>query len=133
MSLDDSDSETVLVLALGNPLMGDDGIGSRVVEELRARELPNGVALADGGTTGLALVGLMEEYQRVVAVDAADMGQPPGCVRKFVPSDVQFRTSGDTLSLHQVGFRYSDIDRFIGIKLITPRFYLRRAHVCPKR
>jgi hydrogenase maturation protease len=104
VSLDDSDSETVLVLALGNPLMGDDGIGVRVVEELRGRELPGGVVLADGGTTGLALVGLMEDYQRVIAVDAADMGQPPGCVRKFSPSEVQFRTTGDMLSLHQVGF-----------------------------
>jgi hydrogenase maturation protease len=93
-----------LVLALGNPLMGDDGIGVRVVEELRGWELPSGVALADGGTTGLALVGLMEEYQRVIVVDAADMGQPPGCVRKFAPSEVQFRTTGDILSLHQVGF-----------------------------
>jgi Ni,Fe-hydrogenase maturation factor len=91
VSLDDSAAETVLVLALGNPLMGDDGIGVRVVEELKGRELPSGVALADGGTTGLALVGLMEEYQRVIAVDAADMGQPPGCVRKFAPSEVRLR------------------------------------------
>ena len=104
MSLDDSDSETVLVLALGNPLMGDDGVGVRVVEELKGRELPSGVALADGGTTGLALVGLMEEYQRVIAVDAAEMGQPPGCVRKFAPSEVRFKATGDMLSLHQVGF-----------------------------
>ena len=93
-----------VVVGLGNPLMGDDGIGVRVVEELRGRELPSGVRLADGGTTGLALVGLMEEYQRVIVVDAADMGQPPGCVRKFAPSEVQFRTTGDMLSLHQVGF-----------------------------
>jgi hydrogenase maturation protease len=105
VSLDDGNSETVLVLALGNPLMGDDGIGVRIIEELRERELPSGVALADGGTTGLALVGLMEEYQRVIVVDAADMGQAPGCVRKFAPSEVQFRTTGDILSLHQVGFR----------------------------
>jgi hydrogenase maturation protease len=104
VSLDDGDSGTVLVLALGNPLMGDDGIGVRVVEELRGRELPSGVALADGGTTGLALVGLMEKYQRVIAVDAADMGQPPGCVRKFAPSEVEFRTTGNMQSLHQVGF-----------------------------
>lgn len=96
--------KTVLVLGLGNPLMGDDGIGVRVVEELRGRELPDGVALADGGTTGLGLVGLMEGYQRVIVVDAADMGQAPGNVLKFEPSEVQFRASGAMLSLHQVGF-----------------------------
>ena len=93
----------MLVIGLGNCLLGDDGIGIRVVEELGRRELPSNVALADGGTTGLGLVSLMDGFQRVIVVDAADMGRQPGCVVKFSPSEVQFKATGDTLSLHQVG------------------------------
>ena len=95
---------SILVLGLGNPLLGDEGVGVRVIEELKGLDLPDGVALVDGGTTGLGLISVMEGYQRVIVVDAADMGQPPGRVVKFAPSEVQFRMANDPLSLHQVGF-----------------------------
>lgn len=93
----------VLILGLGNPLLGDEGIGLRVVEELKGLELPDGVTVAEGGTSGLGLVGLMEGYQRVIIVDAADMGHPPGHVVRFTPSEAQLKTAEALLSLHQVG------------------------------
>lgn len=93
----------VLVLGLGNPLLGDEGIGVRVVEVLKRQVLPPGVAVTEGGTTGLGLIGLMEGYERVVIVDAADMGYPPGRVIRFTPAEVQFKAAGAPLSLHQVG------------------------------
>ena len=92
-----------LILGLGNPLLGDEGIGVWVVEELKELDLPAGVELADGGTAGLGLIGLMEGYQRVIFVDAADMGRPPGHVVRFTPSEVQFKTAEAPLSLHQIG------------------------------
>jgi len=61
----------VLILGLGNPLLGDEGIGVRVVEELKRLELPEGVTAIEGGTAGLGLIGLMEGFQRVIIVDAA--------------------------------------------------------------
>ena len=93
----------VLILGLGNPLLGDEGIGVRVVGALRELELPDGVELADGGTSGLGLISLMEGYRRVIIVDAADMDRLPGCVVRFTPSEVQFETEETPLSLHQVG------------------------------
>jgi hydrogenase maturation protease len=93
----------VLVLGLGNPLLGDEGIGVRVVEVLKRQVLPPGVAVTEGGTAGLGLIGLMEGYERVVIVDAADMGYPPGRVIRFTPAEVQFKAAGAPLSLHQVG------------------------------
>ncbi len=92
-----------LVLGLGNPLLGDEGIGVRVVEELSGLELPDGVEVAEGGTAGVGLIGLMEGYQRVIVVDAADMGQPPGRVVRFTPSEAQFKMAETRLSLHQIG------------------------------
>ena len=93
----------ILILGLGNPLLGDEGIGVRVVEELQGLELPDGVVVVEGGTTGLGLIGLMEGYERVIIVDAADMGHPPGRVVRFTPLEVQLKTAEAPLSLHQIG------------------------------
>jgi hydrogenase maturation protease len=92
-----------LILCLGNPLLGDEGIGVRVAEELKGLELPDGVSVVEGGTAGLRLISLMEGYQRVIIVDAADMGRPPGHVVRFTPSEVRFKTVEAPLSLHQIG------------------------------
>jgi hydrogenase maturation protease len=93
-----------LVLGLGNPLLGDEGTGVRVIEELRGLDLPDGVDLVDGGTLGLGLIALMEGYERAIIVDAAEMGQPPGRVVRFTPADAAFHTPETVLSPHQVGF-----------------------------
>jgi len=94
---------TTLVVGLGNPLLGDEGVGVRVVEELKELQLPDGVEAVEGGTAGLGLLSLMEGYQRVIIVDAADMGHPPGRVIRFTPSEVRFKTTEAPLSLHQIG------------------------------
>ena len=105
MDLPDPSNEVkrILILGLGNPLLGDEGIGMRVVEELKGLELPDGVVVVEGGTTGLGLIGLMEGYERVIIVDAADMGHPPGRVVRFTPLEVQLKTAEAPLSLHQIG------------------------------
>jgi hydrogenase maturation protease len=95
----------VLILGLGNPLLGDEGIGVRVVEELKGLELPDGVTVVEGGTAGLGLIALMEGYQRVIIVDAANMDQPPGHVARFTPLEAQFQAAEAPLSLHQIGLR----------------------------
>ena len=41
---------SVLVLGIGNPFRGDDGVGPRVVEELTNRGLPERVTALDAGT-----------------------------------------------------------------------------------
>jgi hydrogenase maturation protease len=96
-------SPGTLVIGLGNPLLGDEGIGVRVVKELRELEMPDGVEVIVGGTGGLRLISLIEDYQRVIIVDAADMGCPPGCVVRFTPLETQFKTEETPLSLHQIG------------------------------
>ena len=102
--LDSSEEvKRVLILGLGNPLLGDEGIGVRVVEELKGLDLPDGVAVVEGGTAGLGLVGLMEGYRRVIIVDAAEMGRPPGRVVRFTPSEARFKTVESLLSPHQIG------------------------------
>ena len=52
--------KSVLVLGVGNPLMGDDGIGVHVAQALERTELPPGVQVMDAGTGGVTLIALME-------------------------------------------------------------------------
>lgn len=92
-----------LILGLGNPLRGDDGVGPRLVEALNRNSLPEGVTALDGGTGGLDLLRLVERWERVVIVDAADVGREPGEYVRFTPDQVRLKRSSKTLSLHHAG------------------------------
>jgi hydrogenase maturation protease len=93
----------VLVLGIGNPLRGDDGIGPRVVEELAQRGLPEGVTALDVGMGGLDLLRVLEGWERAVIVDAAEVGREPGQIVRFTPDHVRLALATDGLSLHHVG------------------------------
>ena len=99
----DSSSFATLILGLGNPLREDDGVGCRIVEELARRTLPPGVRVLDGGTAGLGLLDLMEGWERIVIVDAAEMGRRPGKFVRFTPAEMRLHASPDRFSLHHAG------------------------------
>ena len=85
-----------LLLGLGNPLMGDDGVAWHLVERLRTDpRLPPDVEIAWGGTDLLACGDLLEGRERVVLLDAVE-GDEPGEVRPLDPwaDDLQQRTTG---------------------------------------
>jgi hydrogenase maturation protease len=94
---------SVLILGLGNPLRGDDGIGPRVIKELNRRGLPEGVAALDAGTGGLDLLHVLEGWEQVILIDTAGIGQGPGQFIRFAPGEARFVGTSDTLSLHNAG------------------------------
>ncbi|MDE3075061.1 MAG: HyaD/HybD family hydrogenase maturation endopeptidase [Chloroflexota bacterium] len=92
----------VVILGVGNVLSSDDGIGVRVAQELARRpDLPAGVRVVDGGTAGFRLLPLLETAQRLILVDALDVGAPPGTVLEIEPQALE----GPALhaSLHEAG------------------------------
>lgn len=72
----------VLVLGLGNPLMADDGAGQELLSKLSSLASAWGpqVEFMDGGTQGLALLGVFEGRKAVVFLDAIHLGDKPGAV-----------------------------------------------------
>ncbi len=94
---------TTLILGVGNPLQGDDGVGVRVAEMLADQELPPGVKVEEVGTPGLGLAAWLEGQSRVVIVDAVYMGQSPGTWRRFGPAEVRLIADSDVISLHEPG------------------------------
>jgi hydrogenase maturation protease len=93
----------VLVLGIGNPLRGDDGIGPRLVEELVRIGLPQEVTALDVGPGGLDLFRVLEGWERAVIVDTADVGQEPGQIVRFTPDQVRLALATDGVSLHHAG------------------------------
>ncbi|MBS1253863.1 MAG: Hydrogenase 1 maturation protease [Anaerolineales bacterium] len=96
---------STLVIGLGNLLRGDDGVGVRVAEALATRDLPDDVEVVDGGTHGLGLVNFMEGRQRVILVDAADVGESPGEFRRFTLDEARLLGDDRHLSVHAAGLR----------------------------
>ena len=94
-------TERVLVLGVGNLLMGDEGVGIHAVRELMKRPLPPHVNVVDGGTAGLDLLHLMEGYSRVVIIDAVEAGEEPGAILRFTPEDITSQDGELAISLHQ--------------------------------
>lgn len=91
-----------LVIGLGNPLMGDDGIGLAALEQLNgSRQLPGGVELVDGGTWGMNLLPLIESAETVILLDAIRLGRPAGTVIEL-EGDAVPRRLAHKLSPHQI-------------------------------
>ena len=93
--------ERILVLGVGNLLMGDEGVGIHAIRELMERTLPPHVDIIDGGTAGLDLLHVMEGYQKVLIIDAVDVGEEPGAILRFSSQDVASQDGDFPMSLHQ--------------------------------
>ena len=78
----------VLVLGLGNLLLGDDGAGLRLLKALSEEGPRAGVEYVDGGTQGLALMGYLENRSGVLILDAAGLGAEPGTVHVLRGEDM---------------------------------------------
>jgi hydrogenase maturation protease len=91
----------VLVLGVGNLLMGDEGVGVHAVRALMERPLPPHVDVVDGGTAGPELLHFVEGYDRVLIIDAVEAGEEPGAILRFTPQDVTSQAGDLAISLHQ--------------------------------
>ena len=92
-----------LVLGLGNVIMGDEGVGVHVVRAIEKHALPAGVECLDGGTGGFILLEPLQSADRIILIDAAADGNPPGTVTRTTP-----RFSKDyppTLTAHDIGVK----------------------------
>jgi hydrogenase maturation protease len=95
----------VLVLGVGNPLMGDDGFGLALLEHLRqCCDWPAGVTLMDGGTWGMNLLPAIEDADALLILDAIDAGRAPGALVRLDRGQLP-RYVAQKLSPHQVDLR----------------------------
>jgi hydrogenase maturation protease len=80
---------TLGVVALGNPLRRDDGLGVRLLEALRERDLPDDVELYDAGTGGMRILHKLADVDTVILIDVVRFGGEPGESVWFTPDEVE--------------------------------------------
>jgi hydrogenase maturation protease len=93
--------EHVLIVGIGNLLLSDEGVGVHAVRCLAQQELPPGIEVLDGGTSGADLVDHLEGRTKVVVIDAASGDGPPGTVYRCKAHELIEQQGG--LSLHEFG------------------------------
>ena len=103
--MSDPASAGTVVIGVGNPLMGDDGLGLAALAVLQNEWMFDPpVTLLDGGTWGMNLLPQIEEAERLLLLDAVKGGQPPGTVVELV-GDAIPRLFATKLSPHQIDLR----------------------------
>lgn len=79
----------ILLLALGNDILGDDGVGFAVARTLK-KEFQEEVEIVESSEAGLALLEILEGYECALLLDAVVTGGcPPGSILEFLPEDFQ--------------------------------------------
>jgi hydrogenase maturation protease len=105
-----------IVIGLGNPVLGDDGVGWRVADEVErlldaARDA--GLALPDVqierlGVGGLSLMETLTNYDAAILVDAAEFpNRPAGEVRSCCFEDLADHAAGHLDSAHDASLSHA--------------------------
>ena len=105
---------TTIVVGLGNPIRGDDGIGHWLVDTLKKdfTDLTFEKAIA----VGWELLDSASDFDRLVIIDAMKTGEPVGTVRRFADSK-------KAATLHLAASHGQDLFTSIGLgKKLYPRF-----------
>jgi hydrogenase maturation protease len=92
-----------LVIGIGNPLQGDDGLGVRATQMLEGKNLPANVQVEELGTPGWGLLARMEGWPRVVVIDAVQMGMAPGDWKRLSLNEAHLVSGSGAVSLHETG------------------------------
>lgn len=100
-----SPTRRTVVLGLGNPIMGDDGLGLAALARLKEGwELPPSLELVDGGTWGMNLLPMIEDADELLLLDAIRSGAAPGTVHEMSRGELP-RYLAHKLSPHQIDLK----------------------------
>jgi hydrogenase maturation protease len=92
-----------LLVGLGNPIMGDDAVGIRVVRMLREKAQGRGdLEFKELSIGGLGLVEEILGYERVFIIDSVGSADTPGHIREFSPE--HFKGTEYASSPHSTNF-----------------------------
>jgi hydrogenase maturation protease len=101
-----------LIIGLGNPILGDDGIGWVVAEKVREaldhRPSPiiDGLEIDTASLGGLSLMERMTGAERIILIDSIFTGQKKiGTVSQFTLGDLPDLSAGHSASAHDTSLR----------------------------
>jgi hydrogenase maturation protease len=96
-------AKNTLILGIGNSLLSDEGLGIRMLDYLQRHfpELAN-VTYLDGGTLSFTLAPWIEEADRLIVIDAAELKATPGTIEVFTGEAMDRFSSKTKRSVHEV-------------------------------
>jgi len=93
-----------LILGIGNTLLSDEGAGIHALNllQLYHPDLPN-LTYIDGGTLSFTLAAYIEDCDKLIVLDAAELKAPAGTVKTMVGADMDAFLGAARRSPHEVG------------------------------
>jgi len=78
-----------LVLGIGNPILGDDGVGFHIAQELAKKIKDENIDVKDTSMDGLNLLELIVGYDKVIIIDAImTEDEEVGGIYRLKPEDI---------------------------------------------
>lgn len=113
-------SKKILVLGIGNVLLGDEGVGIHMARFLDEQILPEHIDILDGGTGGFHLLSILQSYSTIIMIDAALDKHKPGTVNLLEPKYAS--DFPKSLSAHEIGLK--DLIESASLLGNLPKIYL---------
>jgi hydrogenase maturation protease len=121
--MSENKTDIVLLIGLGNPILGDDGVGWRVLESVESKlqntSLTNGIEFEYLSLGGLALMERMEGYRDVILIDSILTGENPlGTIYSLPLSRLPNFSSGHSTAVHDTSLQTAlELGRKMGLEL----------------
>src|SRR5690242_10177545 len=93
----------VVILCVGNYLMGDEGVGVHFAKLLAKENLPDEIEVVDGGSGGFKLMEYLDQDAGIILVDATLDRKSAGTIRHITP---KFASDfPKAMSTHEIGLK----------------------------
>ena len=115
----ESKKSRVLVIGLGNPILGDDGVGWRIAGEVKKQLLSD--SPVDVDCLSLGGISLMEHligYDRAILIDAFALEEPIGSILILKLSDLPNYSAFHITSAHDISLQSAiELGKSMGAQL----------------
>ena len=90
-----------IIVGVGNRLLGDEGVGLHVIDNLSQIPMPSNVDVVDCGCDLLSLIPHLNKPQKIIVIDAIRAGGKPGEIYRLDYNELKTR-GVEMQSSHQV-------------------------------
>jgi hydrogenase maturation protease len=91
-----------VILCLGNPILGDDGVGLHIAKKLHSMIKRTDVIISEACAGGIRMLDLLTGYDSAIIVDAIQTKrEKPGHIYRFDQSNLQ--DTSHSYSMHDIG------------------------------
>jgi len=99
------EEKRIVVIGVGNLLLGDEGAGIHAINELKKDSFPANVKIVDGGTAGIDLLFWLEDADYAIIIDCLEAGEEPGAIFRIPAEEIAFNSSDQIISLHDLNLQ----------------------------